>query len=255
MPSRHPFDPSTYGRSFADVYDDWYGTSFDTAAAVDALLGLAHGGPVLELGVGTGRLAIPLADTGLRVVGIDASGEMLDRLDVLDIDGRILTVRGDMADVDAVLGAHDVDDRFSLAFCAFNTLLNLIDIETVTDCLRSTCARLLPDGCVVIEAFVPIDRATIPPRSLTPARVDSDAAVFIESTFDPLTAQLHGRHVEVRAGSVRVRPWTVLIVDLADLDRAAHTAGLELLERWSDWSGHAFTDDSTAHVSIFRRRH
>ncbi len=248
----HSFDPGTYGRSFADVYDSWYATAFETDAAVAALVSMAGDGPILELGVGTGRLALPIARAGIRVVGIDASTEMLEHLRIADTDGLVRTTLGDMADVDRALSNFGIDDRFTVVFSAFNTILNLADFDSVVSCLRASRDRLQPDGRIAIEAFVPTDLDLIPRNSLSPARVESDAAVFIETAFDPISQRLRGRHIEVRPGQVTARPWMVLILGPSDLDRAAHEAGLELIDRQCDWSGRPFTDASTAHVSIYR---
>lgn len=244
-------DPGTYGRSFADVYDDWYADAFDTPAAVRALHRLAAGDPILELGVGTGRLAIPLASSGLRVVGIDSSAEMLEQLDHNDPETSVTTVLGDMSNISDALRTAGLTDRFGLVFCAFNTMLNLGDIDAVRRCLEQSRENLRPNGRIVIEAFVPVEVEDIPSRSLTPARVRSDAAVFIETTFDRANSRLDGRHVEVRAGEVSVRPWSVLLCGPAELDLAAQGAGLSLLERWSDWTGAPFDDLSSAHISIY----
>ena len=243
--TNHPSDPSTYGRSFADVYDDWYATSFETDAAVLALAHLASAGAVLELGVGTGRLAIPLAQSGLRVVGLDASQEMLDRLQLADPTQMVLPVLGDMANIEGSLRNANHDEYFTLIFCAFNTLLNL------DRCFRGSRQVLAPGGHVVVEAFVPVDGSTIPSQSLSPARVTTDAAVFIETTYDREQSRLHGRHIEVQPGVVTVRPWSVLICGPEQLDHAAQAAGLVLVERRSDWNGTSFTGESATHVSIY----
>ena len=244
-------DPALYGRSFADVYDEWYAHSFDTESAVTALLHLAADGPVLELGVGTGRLALPLARSGLRVVGLDSSSDMLHQLAGQDVEVDVIPVLGDMCDVHESIRSSGVDDHFSLVFCAFNTLLNLANLDAIIRCLEGSRSSLRPDGRVVVEAFVPVDPTTIERTSLSPARVASDAAVFIETEFDGTSARLHGRHIEVRRGSVTVRPWSVLICGPGELDHAARRAGLELVDRWSDWSGQDFTEDSATHVSIY----
>ncbi len=246
-----PSDPSRYGRSFADVYDDWYANSFDTHAAVEALTVLAGGGPVLELGVGTGRLAIPLSQRGLRVIGLDASPEMLEQLSVADPKQRVVRVLGDMTDAAAALTAAGIAESFSTVFCAFNTLLNLVSLHDVIHCFEASRSLLTADGKLIIEAFVPVPADSIPPNSLSPANVNSDAAVFIETTYDWATSVLTGRHLEVRPGVLAIRPWSVLICGPLALDKAAATAGLVLQERWSDWQGAAFTEDSTAHISIY----
>ena len=245
------FDPGTYGRSFAEVYDAWYASTFDTEAAVTALIGMAHGGPVLELGVGTGRLAIPLARAGLPVVGLDASSEMLDLLPAVAPGAAVVAVLGDMSDVGSALDRAGISDRFSLILCACNTVLNLESSDAVTSCLRTSRERLRPGGIIVIEAFVPIDRLDIPRRSLSPAQVDSDVPVFIETQFDPASSRLDGRHVEVRPGSVVVRPWQVLVRSPAELDEDARAAGLVLVDRLGDWNGRPFDEASSSHISIY----
>ena len=247
----HTSDPGTYGRSFADVYDAWYADAFDTAAAVTTLSQMAGDGPVLELGVGTGRLAIPLAHNGLRIFGLDASHEMLERLHIADPDQTVVSICGDMSKVDDALRGSHIEEQFTLVFCAFNTLLNLSDVDSMTQCLRESRTRLRPNGKVVIEAFVPINESMIPTHSLSPARVQSDAPVFIETAFEESNSRLSGRHIEVRDGVVTVRPWSVLICGPERLDAIAKQAGLTLVERWSDWNGNRFTDESTAHVSIY----
>ena len=177
---------------------------------------------------------------------------MLEHLRIADADGLVHTTLGDMADVDHALSKCGIDDRFTVVFSAFNTLLNLPDFDSVVSCLCASRDRLQPDGRIVIEAFVPTDLDLIPRNSLSPARVESDAAVFIETAFDPISQRLRGRHIEVRPGQVTARPWMVLILGPSDLDRAAHEAGLELIDRQCDWSGRPFTDASTAHVTIYR---
>ena len=244
-------DPALYGRSFADVYDQWYAASFDTESAVSSLLHLAGNGPVLELGVGTGRLALPLAQSGLHVVGLDSSSDMLRELAARDSAGTVTAVLGDMCEVEDALRSTGSEQQFSLVFCAFNTLLNLEGMDSITRCLEGSRRVLEPNGRVVVEAFVPIDFAFIEQTSLSPARVVSDAAVFIETHFVEETGRLHGRHVEVRRDSVTVRPWSVFICSPEQIDSAAHSAGLVLVDRWSDWSEQEFTDDSATHISIY----
>ncbi|MCX6509605.1 MAG: class I SAM-dependent methyltransferase [Actinobacteria bacterium] len=251
MSAADPSDPSRYGRAFADVYDQWYSDSFETNAAVEALTLMASGGSVLELGVGTGRLAIPLAQRGLRIVGLDASPEMLDQLALADHGQRVIRVLGDMADAAAALARSGINERFSAVFCAFNTLLNLVSLGDVTHCFETSRSLLTAEGKLVIEAFVPVAPDSIPPNSLSPANVNSDAAVFIETTYNSETSVLSGRHIEVRPGALSIRPWSVLICGPLALDEAAATAGLVLHERWSDWAGAAFTENSTAHISIY----
>lgn len=240
-------DPTRYGRSFADVYDDWYAGAFDTEGAVAVIVDLAAGSPVLELGAGTGRLAIPVAATGLEVVALDASIEMLDRLTANDRAGLVEPVVADMASFAAALPHR----RFGVVVCAFNTILNLADDAAIAACLADVAAVLQSDGVVVIEAIVPADPTEVPNRSLTPAQVCTDAVVFVETHVDASTGRLEGRHVEIAAGTVRTRPWSIVLCGPERLDAAATSAGLVRRDRWSDWSGRGFDDASTMHVSIY----
>ncbi len=245
-------DPARYGRSFADVYDRWYRDAFDTETTVAAIARLAAGGSVLELGAGTGRLAIPLADRGIDVVALDASTEMLDRLRRGDRDGRVSTVLADMAAIDVEPSV--CDRRFAVVVCACSSLLNLPDVGSIRRCIAGAAAVLAPGGALVLEAVVPTDPQHVPLVSLTPARVVTDGAVFVETRFDPDRRRLTGRHVEVVGGAVRTRPWAVVLCGPDVLDDAAAAAGLALDERWSDWSGSDFDDGAGEHVSIYRRR-
>lgn len=251
MPEPEPSDPSRYGRSFADVYDEWYADSFDTHGAVSALQQLAGRGPVLELGIGTGRLAVPLARSGLEVVGIDASAEMIAHIARTTGEHGPEAILGDMESVADLVHATGRREPFSLAFCAFNTILNLPDGAAVTRCLHGTRRVLAADGLVVIEAIVPVEPVQVPDHSLTPARVTSSSVVFVETTHDRSRHRIDGRHVEIRAGSVTIRPWSVLLLSTDGLDRAAETAGLVLHDRWSDWAASPFDEQSSTHISIY----
>ena len=152
------YDASSYGDAFADVYDDWYEGISDVDLTVVELLDLAGSGPVLELGVGTGRIAVPLAEAGLAigvtVVGIDASEAMLARLAWRDPGGLVTPIHGDMR-------SDLPDGPFGLVFAAYNTLFNLTDEGAQARCFADVADRLRPGGRFVIEAFVPDDP---PPR-------------------------------------------------------------------------------------------
>jgi hypothetical protein len=176
---------------------------------------------------------------------------MLDRLQLADPNQMVLTVLGDMADIEGSLRNANCDEHFALVFCAFNTLLNVDSFDALIHCFRGSQKVLVTEGRVVVEAFVPVDESTIPSQSLSPARVTTDAAVFIETTYDREQSRLHGRHIEVQSGGVTVRPWSVLICGPEQLDHAAQAAGLVLVERLSDWNGTPFHEESTTHVSIY----
>jgi len=238
---------SSYGDAFADVYDDWYGASADHESIVELVTELAgKGGSVLELGVGTGRLAIPLADRGLDVHGVDASTAMLDRLRARDPDRRVTTIEGDMVD-DLPPGPFDV------VLVAFNMFFNLESAQRQAACFVAVADRLRSGGRFVIDAFVPED----PPRRGTHVEVRSMSAtdvVLSVSTHHPDEQRAEGQFIQlVDGGSVRLRPWSIRYATVPELDGMAAAAGLTLHERWEDVAGRPFDADSPRHVSVYGR--
>ena len=259
------YSASTYGDAFADVYDEWYPAGPDTTVVVEALRRLADGGPVLELGCGTGRLCLPLAAVGLAVVGIDASGAMLARLRDKPGADRLTLVETDMTDFDvAGVAAPTGPERaegpagggFRLVFVAFNTFFNVASAEGQLACLRAVARHLQPTGRFALECFVPAESAA-PARDAVEVRsVEADRVVLRISRQDPTTQTVSGQHVELSAaGGVRLRPWHLRYAPPAELDRLAAEAGLHLVSRWADWSGAPFEADSAQHVSVYGPAH
>lgn len=243
------YDETTYGERFADVYDDWYGSITDTAACVEAVALLAGGGPVLELGVGTGRLAIPLADRGLPVTGVDSSPAMLDALSAKGAKAgrRVTGVLGDMTD--PPVG----DSRFAVVLIAYNTLFNLVTVEAQRTCLANAAARLAPGGCLVVEAFVP-DETAAATDAVTPKHVTADHVVLSVSRHDPERQEVIGQFVDITESGIRLRPWHIRWCTPAQLDEMADGVGLAVDERWSTWSGAAFDHHSASHITVYRHQ-
>jgi SAM-dependent methyltransferase len=243
------YGPTSYGDGFADVYDEWYPGSDDVDAVVEliaALAGRSASARVLELGVGTGRLAVPLAAHGLDVHGVDTSEAMLDRLRARDPDGRVTVTTGDMV-------RDQPDGPFGVVLVAYNTLFNLQSGERQAACLRAAAGRLGPGGALVIEAFVPDDPprqgSTIEVRSMTASEV-----VLFVSTHDPAGQRAYGHFVHLADGAaVRLRPWSIRYAPPVELDAMATAAGLALHERWENFHRHPFTGDSARHVSVYGR--
>ncbi|HEX2576325.1 MAG TPA: class I SAM-dependent methyltransferase [Aquihabitans sp.] len=239
------YDAATYGDRFVDVYDDWYGSITDTDACVAALATLTPtGGRVLELGVGTGRLAIPLAALGFAVTGVDASAAMLDRLAAKPGGDGVDAVLGDMA-------APEVTGPFDLAFVAYNTLFNLVGDGEQQRCLASVASVLEPGGRFVVEAFVP-DPSQERTDRVTPKRVTADHVVLHVTTRGPSPQEVLGQFVDITEAGIKLRPWHIRWSTPAQLDDMAAAAGLELEQRWQDWSGRPFDADAPAHVSVYR---
>ena len=259
--------PEAYGEAFADVYDDWYADVSDvdgTVAFVAERARRAGGLPVLELGVGTGRLALPLAAAlagdGIGVRGLDASPAMVDRLRAKPGADLVDVVVADMADVATAVAARwpaaatsaPAPPPHGVVLVAFNTLFNLTSVEAQQRCLTGVAELLAPDGCLVVEAFVPAEspesRDAVTVRSMT-----ADREVLSVSRADPDARRLQGQFVELVDGApVRLRPWSLRYAPPDELDALAAGAGLVLAERWGGWRGEPFTDDDDVHVSVYR---
>ncbi|MGH9244096.1 MAG: class I SAM-dependent DNA methyltransferase [Acidimicrobiales bacterium] len=243
------YGPSSYGDAFADVYDEWYGSGAtgDMDAAVDRLAELAGGGSVLELGVGTGRLAIPLARRGLEVWGVDASPAMLARMRAKPGGELVHAVDGDMS-------AFDVEGRrFALVFIAFNTFFNLTTADAQARCLGLVRDHLADAGRIVIEAFVP-DPQRYPPTGTIDVRlVEADRVVLSVSRAGDEDQVTDGQHVEITERGIRLRPWRIRYLSPNQIDELAVGAGLRLVTRMGGWRGERFDDDSTSHVSVYER--
>ena len=150
---------STYGDAFADVYDDWYQQVTDVDGTAALISNLSEGLDVLELGVGTGRLALPIAAAGVPITGVDSSSEMLKRLTARDTSGLVTTHLADMA-------SWLPTGPFKVIFCAYNTFFNLVDPDDQEKCLQLVSDRLTPDGLFVLEAFVPSNYSLLPTRGV-----------------------------------------------------------------------------------------
>ena len=243
------YEAHTYGDRFADVYDAWYGDVTDVAACTRRLAGLAGGGPVLELGVGSGRLALPLAALGVEVHGIDASEAMLARLRAKAGSEQIRLTCGDMAD----LPLAD-PPAFTVVFAAFNTLFNLPTVDLQRRCAARVATLLAPGGLFVVEAFVPAEPGDRGPvSSIVPRRLDADEVVLSASHHDEAAQTITGQHIHITEGGIRLRPWHLRYASPAELDAIAHDAGLALAWRQADWDGTPFGPDASVHVSAYER--
>lgn len=236
---------SSYGDGMADVYDDWYPEPPDTDACVATLAALADGGPVLELGAGTGRLAIPLARLGLEVHALDGSARMIERLDEKAHGVQITTAVGDM-------GGPLPPGPFSLVFVAVNTFFGLVDEGAQESAMKRVANTLCTGGRFVVEAFVPeaaADGDRVDVRELA-----ADRVVLSISRTDASSQRASGQFVELRDGQpVRLRPWAIRWATPEQLDLIASTAGLVLEHRWGGWDRRGFGPESASHVSVYRR--
>ncbi len=249
------YGPSTYGDRFADVYDDWYADVSDVDATVARVAALAGpGGRVLELGAGSGRLAVPLAGRGLDVWAVDASSAMLDRLRARPGADRVHVVLDDMARLDDPALASAAGG-FGVVLCAFNTLFNLPDSEAQRRCLARAVDLMAPEGLLVIEAFVPpaggeSDAAV---AAVEPRHIGLDEVVLTVSRLDPATHTITGQHVQITERGVRLRPWVLHYATPGELDDLAAAVGLRVVERHAGWHEEPFGPASDVHVSVYGR--
>ncbi|GLY23192.1 class I SAM-dependent methyltransferase [Micromonospora sp. NBRC 101691] len=238
-------DPGLFGRLWADTYDGPGGNP-DPAPAVDFLADLADGGPVLELAIGTGRVALPLTERGIPVEGVEASPEMVAKMRAKPGGDRIPVAIGDMADV-------PVTGPYRLAYLVFNTLFNLVRAERQADCFRNVARTLAPGGAFVIEAFVP-----------DPADFDRDEQVQMrEVTEDSATIRLHQydraaqtfvrQTIRFDGTGVHLHPFAMRYLWPQQIDALAEQAGLRLAERYAGWDRTPFGPDSRSHISVYRK--
>jgi SAM-dependent methyltransferase len=242
---QRPADLGSYGRSFADVYDAWYSDVSDVEATVERVAALAGDGRVLELGVGTGRLALPLAHAGVAVTGIDASIEMLHALRTKDGADRTLVVLGDMAELPFIRS-------FSVVLVAFNTLFNLRTHDRIATCFTEVARVLLPNGVFVVEAFVPPAPGEADDDGVSVREIRDDFVVLTAATRTHHDHVITGSHIEIGLTGVRLRPWRLCYATPDELDVFAARAGLALVSRHGGWRGEPYDSESTTHVSVYR---
>ena len=241
------YGASTYGDRIADLYDSWYQEELDPSAAVEFLARLAGGGRALELGIGTGRVALPLARRGVKVEGIDASEAMLVKLRQKPGGEDIPVVLGDFADV-------PVDGTYQLVYVPFNTFFALPSQADQIRCLRNIAARLDAGGALVLDVFVPDLTRFHHGQAVMANRVGSDAVLLDVSHHDPVTQTVQSSHVLLGDNRVRLYPVCIRYAWPAELDAMALVAGLVLADRFGDYDRRPFDAASPRHVSVYRRR-
>jgi cyclopropane fatty-acyl-phospholipid synthase-like methyltransferase len=239
------YQNTTYGDRIADHYDDLIQISPEqTKAAVEALASLAKGGPVLEFGIGTGRIALPLAAKGARVHGIDASAKMVEQLRSKPGGDTIPVTLGDFSEV-AVSG------RFNLIFVVFNTFFALLTQEAQVRCFANVAAHLEPGGLFVIEAFVPDPARYIRNQNVAVSKVTADEIRIDVSVHHPSLQRIDTQQIVISGDNARHYPVQLRYAWPSELDLMAQLAGLKLKERWSNWQRTPFASGDSSHISLY----
>jgi SAM-dependent methyltransferase len=236
-----------FGEVIAARYDESSAEMFEpdvVDAAVEVLAGLADGGRALELGIGTGRIALPLARRGVPVHGIDLSRAMVARLRAKPGGEAIGVSIGDFATTRA-------DGTFAVVYLVFNTIMNLTTQEAQVACFANAAAHLDPGGCFVIEVGVPDLRRLPSGQDAVPFQVGPDRFAF--DLYDTATQAMSSNYVTVVDGRGEYRSIPFRYVWPAELDLMAQLAGLRLRERWEGWTREPFTSESRQHVSIWEK--
>ena len=239
-------DDGYFDERIAESYDD-DAEMFDPAAVdpvVDVLAELAAGGRALELGIGTGRIALPLAQRGVPVHGIDLSNAMVARLRAKPGGEGIGVTIGDFA-------ATTVDGSFSLAYLVCNTIMNLTTQAAQVACFRNVAAHLQPGGRFVIDVGIP-QLQRLPPGENFQVFSGSENYWGIDE-YDVATQGLISHHLEIADGRVERFSVPFRYVWPAELDLMAELAGMSLRERWGGWKREPFTSESRKHVSVWEK--
>ncbi|HEY1777128.1 MAG TPA: class I SAM-dependent methyltransferase [Solirubrobacteraceae bacterium] len=237
--------PDYFSEKQAAQYDDAVGSRFDPLLvdpAVDFLAGLADGGAVLEFGIGTGRVALPLAERGIRVHGIDLSTAMVERLRAKPGAEKIATTIGDFA-------TTKVEGTFSLVYLVFNTIMNLTTMDDQIACFHNARVHLKPGGHFVIEVVVPDLQRLSPGETLRPLYLTDTGVGFDE--YDVVWQRLVSHHYATVDGELEDHAIPFRYAWPSELDLMARLAGMTLRERWGNWKREPFTRHSTEHISVW----
>lgn len=231
----------------AQTYETKWPELFDPAViepAVGFLAELAGKGRALELGIGTGRIALPLSRRGVRVHGIELSPAMVAQLRTKPGSDDIGVTIGDFA-------TTGPGGTFALAYLVRNTITNLTSQDEQVACFGNVAAHLEDGGCFVIEVYVPALRRLPPGESVHPFMVTPEHLGFEE--YDFVSQVAHSHHYWVTGGQMETRSTPHRYVWPAELDLMARLAGMTLRERWADWTREPFTGDSTSHISVWQK--
>lgn len=241
------YEPAmSFGEDVAGLYDKLFqrGDEDETVAFLEQL---ADGGPALELAIGTGRIALPLADRGVRVVGIDISEAMVEQLRSKPGGDKLAVTVGDFADV-------PVEGKYRLIYVVFNTFYNLLTQDDQVRCFQNVASHLADDGVFLIEALLPGALYRLRDHQYVDAEdVGVDYVRLDVARHDPVNQLLEESHVTLTPKGVHLNPIVTRYVWPSELDLMARLAGLRLKDRYAGWKQESLTASSWRHVSVYGR--
>ena len=242
-----PYEPiMSFGGDTAENYDE-LSRRGDEEATVAFLEQLARGGPALELAIGTGRIALPLAAQGVKVDGIDFSPSMIAKLRAKPGGTQVAVTLGNFADV-------AVPDTYRLIYVVFNTLFNLRTQDEQVRCFENVAAHLTDDGSFVVEGAVPADIYRLRNNQYVDLEAIEVGNIRLDvARHDPVKQLLEETHVILSSTGIHLNPIVTRYAWPAELDLMARIAGLRLKERWAGWSRELFTSTSSNCVSVYGR--
>ena len=238
------YDAESYGAVWADLYDEFFGTRDDPDVVVTALERLAPNGRVLEFGIGTGRIAIPLSERGVKVHGVEISQPMVDRLRAKPGGGDLPVTVGDFTDV-------EIEGEFGLVLLAFSTIFLLESQEDQVRCFANAARHLGRGGVFVVEAFVPDPGRWTRGQNISVVRVEDDLVDLSAGLHDPVEQVIRFQRIIFSESGTQLLPNRIRYVWPSELDLLARLAGFRLRDRWSGWRGEPFSVESGSHVSIY----
>ena len=238
-------EPNRYGEVWAEVYDAYTeGLDLDPSAAVAFLEAAAGSGPVLELGIGTGRLGLPLAARGVSVHGIEASDRMISHLRSKPGGDALKIYKADYS-------SFSLDEEYTLIFAAFNGVGMLPEREDQLNCFRSVAAALAQGGKFVIEADIPDLNGFVDNMRINAVGGNEESLELQITRHRPVQQQLLAYHIWLGAEGIRMRTVRMRYMNLSEYDFMAEAGGLKLHARVSDWSGRPLTQRSRRHISTY----
>jgi SAM-dependent methyltransferase len=246
MTAREVSSNSAYGQDYADIYDQSFDHRDDLAKVVAAISSVAPGGSILEFGIGSGRIALPLSRAGRQVVGIDNSTEMLALLAKKPGAEKIVTLVGDCTTARAA-------GEYSLVIICFSTLYLLGSQSAQLQCFRNAASHLPVGGRFLVEAFLH-DRSQWPTNEqFSTTGVERDVVTARAAVHDPVAQTIALQHLTIRPGGISFRPNLLRYVWPSELDLMAQLAGMRFVERWGDWNKTPFGSASSNMISVYEK--